>query len=71
MTIGRLREMLSYYDDNMPVVFHAENSMYGDNIEGIDNYKGICSFYGDDYKAVVLTSAGQCGTICDEDDLDL
>ena len=55
----------------MPIVFQAENSMYGDRIGGIENYKGVCSFGGNDYKAVVLSSDGQCGTICDEDDLDL
>lgn len=71
MTVGRLKELLKYYDDSMPIVFQAENSMYRDRIGGIENYKGVCSFGGNDYKAVVLSSDGQCGTICDEDDLDL
>lgn len=26
---------------------------------------------GNDYKALILTSDGQCGSVCDEDDLDL
>ena len=44
MTVGRLKELLKYYDDSMPIVFQAENSMYGDRIGGIENYKGVCSF---------------------------
>jgi len=45
--------------------------MYGERIGYIEEGKGIASFRGNDYKALILTSDGQCGSVCDEDDLDI
>ena len=71
MTVRELKNMLDGCDDNMPVVFQPYNSMYGEDICEVRENKGIAAFYGNDYKALVLTSDGQCGSVCDEDDLDL
>lgn len=71
MTVGELRNMLDGCDDNMTIVFKPSNSMYGEHIENINESKGVAAFYGNDYKALVLTSGGQCGAICDEWDLSL
>lgn len=71
MTVGELRNMLDGCDDNMTIVFKPSNSMYGEHIGNIEENKGVAAFYGNDYKALVLTSGGQCGAICDEYDLSL
>lgn len=71
MTVGELKDLLDDYDDDMEIIFQPSSSMYGEYIRGIDEDKGIACFSGNDYKALILTSDGQCGAICDEDDLDL
>lgn len=71
MTIGRLKAMLEEYDDDLKIVFQPSNSMYGESIGDIEEGNGVAAFNGKNYKALVLTSDGQCGAICNEDDLDL
>lgn len=71
MTVGRLKVMLDEYDDDMKIVFQSSNSMYGEYIGDIEEGNGVAAFHGKDYKALVLTSDGQCGFICSEDDLEL
>ena len=45
--------------------------MYGEYIGDIEDDKAIRAFYGNDYEALILTSEGQCGAVCDEDEADL
>lgn len=71
MTIKELKNMLEEYDDSMSVVFQPYNSMYGEDICEVRENKGIAAFYGNDYRALILTSNGQCGSVCNENDLDL
>lgn len=71
MTVGELKRMLDDYDEDMKIVFQPTRSMYGEHIGDIEDDKAIRTFYGNDYKALILTSDGQCGSVCDEDDLDL
>lgn len=71
MTVGRLKAMLEKYDDDKEIVFQPTNSIYGEIIGGIEEYGGVSAFYRKDFKALILTSDGQCGAICSEDDLDL
>lgn len=72
MTVGELKAMLEDYDEDSRIVFQPCNSMYGEYIGGIDEDKGVVPLHGrSDYKALILTSDGQCGSVCDEDDLDL
>lgn len=52
-------------------IFMTSGDMYGERIGYIEEGKGIASFRGNDYRALILTSDGQCGSVCDEDDLDL
>ena len=66
MTVGELKRMLDDYDEDMKIVFQQSGDI---NREPIG--KVISSFRGNDYRALILTSDGQCGSVCDEDDLDL
>lgn len=72
MTVRELKRMLEDYDENMEIVFQPSGDAYGERIGYvIEEGKGISSFRGNDYKALILTSDGQCGSVCDEDELDL
>lgn len=71
MTVGRLKAMLNEYDDDTRIVFQPSNSMYGEHIDDVEENKGIASLRGNDYKALILTSSGRCGAVCNEGDLDL
>lgn len=71
MTVGRLKVMLEEYDDDKEIVFQPTNSIYVEIIGGIEENGGVAAFYGKDFKALVLTSDGQCGAVCSEYDLDL
>lgn len=51
--------------------YRITGSMYGERIGDIEDDKAIRSFYGNDYEALILTSEGQCGAVCDEDEVDL
>lgn len=71
MTVGELKKMLEEYNDDSKIIFLPSDDMYGEYIKGIKEGKGVASFSGKDYKALVLVSGGQCGSVCDEDELDL
>lgn len=71
MTVGYLKAMLDEYDDDMKIIFQPCYSMYGERIRDIEESNGVVAFNGKNYKALVLTSDGQCGAICSEDDLEL
>lgn len=71
MTIGELKRMLEDYDEDMEIVFQPSGDAYGERIGYIEEGKGIVSFRGNDYRTLILTSDGQCGSVCDEDELDL
>lgn len=72
MTVGELKAMLDDYDEDMNIVFQPSGGAYGERIGYvIEEGKGIAVFRGNDYKALILTSDGQCGEVCNEDDLDL
>lgn len=71
MTVGKLKQILNNYDDEEIIVFEPSNSNYGEYIESVIEGKGICSFHKGDYRALIMTSGGQCGSICRESELDL
>lgn len=71
MTVGNLKAMLDEYDDDMKIVFQPYNNMYVERIGDIEEDNGVAAFNGKNYKALILTSDGQCGAFCHEDDLDL
>lgn len=72
MTVGELKRMLEDYDEDMEIVFQSSGDAYGERIGYvIEEGKGIVPFRGNDYKALILTSDGQCGEVCNQDDLDL
>ena len=71
MTVRELKRMLNDYDEDMEIVFQLSGDAYGERIGYIEEGKGIASFRGNDYRALILTSDGQCGSVCDEEDLDL
>ena len=71
MTVGELKNKLEGYEDDMIIVFQSTVSMYGEHIRDIEDDKAIRTFYGNDYEALILTSEGQCGAVCDEDEVDL
>lgn len=72
MTVGELKEMLEKQNEDMEIVFQPSGGAYGERIgHVIEEGKGIAQFRGNDYKALILTSDGQCGEVCNEDDLDL
>lgn len=66
MTVRELIEKLEGFDDDMQVRIGMEQR-YGSNfamhiVTDIDEFN-IESFRGKDYRAVVLTEGGQCGTV--------
>lgn len=71
MTVRELKRMLNDYDEDMEIVFQSSGDTYGERIGYIEEGKGIAPFRGNDYRALILTSDGQCGEVCSEDDLDL
>lgn len=72
MTVRELKRMLDDYNEDMEIVFQPSGGAYGEYIgHVIEEGKGIASFRGTDYRALILTSDGQCGEVCNEDDLDL
>ena len=71
MTVGELKRMLDDYDEDMEIVFQPSRDMYGEHIGYIKEDKGIAPFRGNDYKALILTSNGQCGAVCEEYELDI
>ena len=70
MTVGQLIRELKCLDEKQKVIFKPENNDYGYSISDIETGKGIASFYGKDYKAIVL-HGNQCGAVVNVSDLDL
>ena len=55
MTIGELKGILEYYDEDMEVVFHGGNSGgYVDEIRDSTATKNVRAFWGNNFRAVVL-----------------
>ena len=71
MTVRELKRMLEDYDEDMEIIFQPSGDAYGEHIGYIEEGKGIASCRGNDYRALILTSDGQCGSVCNENDLDL
>lgn len=66
MTVRDLIDMLENFDDDMEVRIGMQQN-YGTDFAmeveyDIEEYS-INSFYGSDYKAVVITEGGQCGSV--------
>ncbi len=66
MTVRELIDKLENFDDDMQVRIGMEQK-YGSNfamhiVTDIDEFN-IESFRGKNYRAVVLTEGGQCGTV--------
>ena len=65
MTVRELIDMLESFDDDIEVVIGMQQN-YGTDfameIRDVEEYD-ISAFYGEDYKAVVITEGGQCGSV--------
>lgn len=66
MKIRELIEVLENFDDDMEVMIGMQQK-YGTDFamsirDDIEEYN-IRSFYGEDYKAVVITEGSQCGSV--------
>lgn len=65
MTVRELIDMLENFDEDMEVRIGMQQN-YGTDfamrIRDVEEYD-INSFYGKDYKAVVITEGGQCGAV--------
>lgn len=73
MTVRDLIEMLEEFDEDMEVHIGMIQN-YGSNfamniVEDVAEHK-IRSFYGEDFKAVVLTEGNQIGTVDYDDEED-
>ena len=53
MTVRELIDELKYYDGDSKVIITSSNSMYTDSI-GSTMETEVRSFWGDDYRAVVI-----------------
>lgn len=65
MTVRELIDMLESFDDNMEVRIGMQQTYGTDfamSIRDVEEYT-INAFYGEDYKAVVITEGGQCGSV--------
>ena len=71
MTVGELIRELENFDEDMEVrigMIQRYGSNWAMNIDyNVEEHK-ISAFYGDDYRAVVITESGQCGTVNYYDD---
>ena len=70
MTVKELKTMLEEYPEDAEIVVQTD-SRYGWNIEDVCTGYGVKSFWGSDYKALVLSCPDQCGAIWSARDLDL
>ena len=71
MTVRDLIEALEAYDDDMEVMIGMRQNYGSDFAMDIEYDIGeyeIRAFYGEDYKAVVLTEGSQCGVVGYDDD---
>lgn len=71
MTVRDLIEMLEEFDEDMEVRIGMIQN-YGSNfamniVDEVAKHK-IRSFYGDDFKAVIITEGNQIGTVAYDDD---
>lgn len=65
MTVRELINMLENFDGDMEVRIGMQQTYGMDfamSISEVEEYT-INAFYGKDYKAVVLTEGGQCGSV--------
>ena len=66
MTVRDLIDMLEAYDDDMKVKIGMRQTYGSDfamDIEYDVEERKIEAFYGNDYRAVVITEGRQCGTV--------
>ena len=65
MTVRELIEILESYDGDMEVRIGMQQT-YGTDfamrIHDVDE-RSVSGFYGEDYKAVVITEGSQCGVV--------
>ena len=73
MTVKDLIDILKTYDGDMKVKIGMRQN-YGSDFAMDVEYKvaehKIIAFYGNDYKAVVITEGEQCGTVDYDDEYD-
>ena len=73
MTVKDLIEILKTYDGDMKVKIGMRQNYGSDFAMDVDcdvaEHK-IIAFYGNDYKAVVITEGSQCGAVVYNDDED-
>lgn len=65
MTVRELIDMLENFDDDMEVRIGMQQTYGTDfamSIRDVEEYN-VMAFYGEDYKAVVITEGGQCGAV--------
>lgn len=65
MKVRELIDMLENFDDDMEVRIGMQQTYGTDfamSIRDVKEYT-INAFYGEDYKAVVITEGGQCGAV--------
>lgn len=65
MTVRELIDMLENFDDDMEVRIGMTQNYGTDfamSIRDVEEYN-VNAFYGKDYKAVVITEGGQCGSV--------
>ena len=73
MKVRDLIDILETYDDDMEVKIGMRQTYGTDfamNIEYDIEERKISAFYGNDYKAVVITEGSQCGAVVYNDDDD-
>ena len=65
MTVREMIDMLENFDDDMEVIIGMQQT-YGTDfameIGDVEEYN-VMAFYGEDYKAVIITEGGQCGAV--------
>ena len=65
MTVRELIDMLENFDDDMEVRIGMKQTYGTDFAMEIGDVEehNVMAFYGEDYKAVVITEGGQCGAV--------
>ena len=65
MTVRELIDMLENFDGDMEVRIGIQQTYgidFAMEIRDVEE-RNVMAFYGEDYKAVVITEGGQCGTV--------
>lgn len=65
MTVRELIEALENFDGDMEVIIGMQQTYgidFAMSIRDVEEYN-VMAFYGEDYKAVVITEGGQCGAV--------